>query len=287
MPGEFSDRSAVAEWLTSKKGSKVEIKVPMKGSKRRLVDLVGRYAKLAYELDHREEESGTSIRLDSLQSVLNLAECPERIEGFDVSNFQGRETVASMVVFELGQPKRSDYRKYKIKSLPSNQIDDFASIREVVYRRYRRVLEEGSQLPDLIVVDGGKGQIGSALQALEELGLSYLPLIALAKKEELIFLPERTDPIKLDQYSPARQLLQHVRDEAHRFAVSFHRKLRKARDFSSPLEAIYGVGPRKRQKLLTQFGSIKGVRSATLEQLKNSLGAKLGQRVYLHIAEKL
>ena len=137
------------------------------------------------------------------------------------------------------------------------------------------------------MVDGGKGQIGSALQALEELGLSYLPLIALAKKEELIFLPERTDPIKLDQYSPARQLLQHVRDEAHRFAVSFHRKLRKARDFSSPLEAIYGVGPRKRQKLLTQFGSIKGVRSATLEQLKKSLGAKLGQRVYLHIEEKL
>ena len=287
IPVDFSERSVVAEWLSSKKGSKVEIHVPQRGGKRRLVELVCRNARLAYELDFREEGRQASQRLDALREVLELVDRPERIEGFDISNIQGRETVASMVAFERGQPKRSDYRKYKIRSVKTGKPDDFASIREVVLRRYRRVLEEGREFPDLILIDGGKGQLSAALEGLEELGLSHLPIVSLAKKEEWIFKPGAAEPIVLDQHSPARQLLQRVRDEAHRFAVTFHRQQRKARDLSSLLEAIPGVGPKKRRKLLTHFKSLKGVKAAGVEELQELLGAKLGKQVHLHLQELL
>ena len=204
IPVDFSERSVVAEWLSSKKGSKVEIHVPQRGGKRRLVELVCRNARLAYELDFREEGRQASQRLDALREVLELVDRPERIEGFDISNIQGRETVASMVAFERGQPKRSDYRKYKIRSVKTGKPDDFASIREVVLRRYRCVLEEGREFPDLILIDGGKGQLSAALEGLEELGLSHLPIVSLAKKEEWIFKPGAAEPIVLDQHSPAR-----------------------------------------------------------------------------------
>ena len=287
IPVDFSERSVVAEWLSAKKGLKVEIHAPQRGGKRRLVELVCRNARLAYELDFREEGRQASQRLDALREVLELSDRPERIEGFDISNIQGRETVASMVAFERGQPKRSDYRKYKIRSVKTGKPDDFASMREVVLRRYRRVLEEGREFPDLILIDGGKGQLGAALGALEELGLSHLPTVSLAKKEEWIFKPGTTEPIVLDQHSPARQLLERVRDEAHRFAVTFHRQQRKARDLSSSLEAIPGVGPKKRRKLLIHFKSLKGVKAARLEELQELLGPKLGQQVHQHIQELL
>jgi len=287
IPVDFSERSVVAEWLSAKKGLKVEIHVPQRGGKRRLVELVCRNARLAYELDFREEGRQASQRLDALREVLELSDRPQRIEGFDISNIQGRETVASMVAFERGQPKRSDYRKYKIRSVQTGKPDDFASIREVVLRRYRRVLEEGREFPDLILVDGGKGQLSAALDALEELGLSHLPIVSLAKKEEWIFTPGATEPIVLDQHSPARQLLQRVRDEAHRFAVTFHRQQRKARDLSSSLEAIPGVGPKKRRKLLIHFKSLKGVKAARPEELQELLGPKLGKEVHQHIQELL
>lgn len=287
LPYDFPERALVADWLSSKKGSKVEILVPKKGGKRRLVELVNRNARLAYELDFREEGRQTNRRLEALQRVLELVDKPERIEGFDISNIQGSEVVASMVTFERGQPKRSDYRKYKIRSIEKGKPDDFAAMREVVLRRYRRVLEQGDELPDLVLIDGGKGQLSAALDALEELGLSHLPMVSLAKKEEWIFRPELPEPIVLDQHSPARQLLQRVRDEAHRFAVTFHRQQRKARDMSSSLESIPGVGPKKRRRLLTRFRSLKGVKAAALEDLQELLGERLGAQVHQNLRELL
>lgn len=287
IPVDFPERPSVAEWLSAKKESKVEILVPVRGGKRRLVELVCRNARLAYELDFREEGRQASQRLETLREVLELPDRPERIEGFDISTIQGSETVASMVVFERGQPKRSDYRKYKIGTVKTGKPDDFASMREVVLRRYRRVLEEGQDFPDLILVDGGKGQLSAALDALEELGLSHLPIVSLAKQEEWIFQPDTSEPIVLDQHSPARQLLQRVRDEAHRFAITFHRQQRKARDLTSSLEAIPGIGPKNRRKLLTHFRSLKGVKAAGLEQLQDLLGPKLGKQVHLHAQELL
>jgi len=287
LPYDFPERALVADWLSSKKGSKVEILVPKKGGKRRLVELVNRNARLAYELDFREEGRQTNRRLEALQDVLELVDKPERIEGFDISNIQGSEVVASMVTFERGQPKRSDYRKYKIRSIEKGKPDDFAAMREVVLRRYRRVLEQGDELPDLVLIDGGKGQLSAALKALEELGLSHLPMVSLAKKEEWIFRPEAPEPIVLDQRSPARQLLERVRDEAHRFAVTFHRQQRKARDMSSSLESIPGVGPKKRRRLLTRFRSLKGVKAAALEDLQELLGERLGAQVHQNLRELL
>ena len=287
LPYDFPERALVADWLSSKKGSKVDVLVPKKGGKRRLVELVNRNARLAYELDFREEGRQTNRRLEALQGVLELVDKPERIEGFDISNIQGSEVVASMVTFERGQPKRSDYRKYKIRSLEKGKPDDFAAMREVVLRRYRRVLEQGDELPDLVLIDGGKGQLSAALDALEELGLSHLPMVSLAKKEEWIFRPELPEPIVLDQHSPARQLLQRVRDEAHRFAVTFHRQQRKARDMSSSLESIPGVGPKKRRRLLIRFKSLKGVKAAALEDLQELLGERLGAQVHQNLRELL
>ncbi len=287
LPYDFPERALVADWLSSKKGAKVEVLVPKKGGKRRLVELVNRNARLAYELDFREEGRQTNRRLEALRDLLELVDKPERIEGFDISNIQGSEVVASMVTFERGQPKRSDYRKYKIRSIEKGKPDDFAAMREVVLRRYRRVLEQGDELPDLVLIDGGKGQLSAALDALEELGLSHLPMVSLAKKEERIFRPEAPEPIVLDQHSPARQLLQRVRDEAHRFAVTFHRQQRKARDMSSSLESIPGVGPKKRRRLLTRFKSLKGVKAAELEELQELLGERLGAQVHQNLRELL
>jgi excinuclease ABC subunit C len=284
VPCDFADRELVAEVLAAHRGSKVTILAPRKGAKKRMVDLVSKNAQLAYELDFREEGRQATMRLEALREVLALPDRPDRIEGFDVSNIQGSEVVASMVVFERGLPKRSDYRKFKIRGL-EGKPDDFASMREVVLRRYRRVLEEGLDLPDLVLIDGGKGQLGAALEALEELGLSHLPLVSLAKKEEWIFRPGAPDPLVLDHHSPALQLLQRARDEAHRFAVTFHRQQRKARDFRSSLDAIPGVGPKTRRKLLMRFKSLKGVKDAPVEELQEILGEKLGARVHQHVRE--
>jgi len=285
VPADFPYREAVAEQLSAQKESRVEILVPRRGGKKRLVELVSKNARLAYELDFREEGRQAVQRLEELQKVLELPYRPERIEGFDISNIQGSEVVASMVVFERGQPKRSDYRKFKIRSLEKGKPDDFAAMREVVMRRYRRLLEEGAELPDLVLIDGGKGQLGAALEGLQELGLSHLPTVSLAKKEEWIFRPGQSEPLMLDHHSPALQLLQRTRDEAHRFAVTFHRQQRKARDLRSSLDAIPGIGPRNRKKLLIRFKSLKGVKAAELSDLQAVLGEKLGERVHQHVRE--
>ncbi|HXV64561.1 MAG TPA: excinuclease ABC subunit UvrC [Vicinamibacteria bacterium] len=287
VPVDFPERALVSELLSGQKGSKVEVLVPRRGAKKRMVDLVSKNARLSYDLDFREEGRQVFVRLEKLAEVLGMSERPERIEGFDISNIQASEIVASMVVFERGQPKRSDYRKYKIRGLEHRKPDDFASMREVVLRRYRRVLEEGADLPDLVLIDGGKGQLGAALSALEELGLSHLPTVSLAKKEEWVFRPGHSQPLVLDRHSPALQLLQRVRDEAHRFAVTFHRQQRKARDFSSSLESVPGIGPKKRRRLLTRFKSVKGIKAAELAELKEVLGQKLGEKVYRHVREMM
>jgi excinuclease ABC subunit C len=287
LPVDFPGRSLVSEWLSNKKGTKVEVHVPQRGSKRRLVELVSRNARLAFELDFHEEGKQAAERLEALRAMLELTDRPHLIEGFDISNIQGSDVVASMVAFERGQPKRSAYRKFKIRGLTGGKPDDYASMHEVVLRRYRRVLEEGRDLPDLILVDGGKGQLGAALSALEELGLSHLDIVSLAKKEEEIYRPGVPDPLVLDHHSPARQLLQRIRDEAHRFAVTFHRQQRKARDLGSSLESVPGVGPKTRRKLLKHFKSLKGVKEASLEQLQGVLGSSLGARLHQHVRELL
>jgi excinuclease ABC subunit C len=284
VPLEFPERQLVSDWLSGKKASRVEIVVPKRGGKRRMIELVCRNAKLAYELDMQEEGSQISARLEHLAELLELPDKPQRIEAFDISNIQGSDVVASMVVFENGQPSRNDYRKFKVRTV-DGKPDDFASMREVITRRYRRVLEEESEPPDLILIDGGKGQLSSAHEALAELGLSHLPLVSIAKKEELLFRLEHADPVALPKSSPTLQLVMRIRDEAHRFAVTFHRKRRAARDFHSRLEDIPGIGPKKKKLLLTRFRSLRGVRSASREELVSVLGPRIGERVHRHLAE--
>lgn len=284
VPVDFAERELVAEWLSSKKESRVEIVVPRRGGKRRMVELVCRNAKLAFELDVEEEGRQAWARLEALAEILQLPEVPLRIEAFDVSNIQGSDIVASMVVFERGHPKRSDYRKFKIRTAVGKP-DDFASMREVVLRRYRRVLEEGSDLPDLILIDGGRGQLGAAHRALAELGLSHLPTVSIAKKEEMIFQVDRVEPVVLPKSSPTLQLVQRIRDEAHRFAITFHRKRRAVRSLHSRLDDIPGIGPKKKKLLLRRFKSVQGVRDASEEELAGVLGQKLAERVQRRLAE--
>ena len=284
-PLDFPGRELVADWLGEKRGGRVEIHVPAKGARRRMVDLVARNARLAFDLDFREAGRKAAARVRALREALGLAVEPRRIEAFDISNLGGRQVVASMVVFERGEPLPSAYRKFRIKTV-AGKPDDYAAMREVVLRRYRRVLTEGQELPDLILVDGGRGQLGSAAAALHDLGLSHLPHAGLAKREEEIFLPGAPEPLRLPRTSPALQLLERARDEAHRFAITFHRRTRRAETLRSALDAVPGVGPRRRQALLTRFGSLRRVAEATEAELAAAVGPALAARLHarLHTA---
>jgi excinuclease ABC subunit C len=210
---------------------------------------------------------------------------PRRIECFDISNIQGSDIVASMVVFEDGVAKKADYRKFRVKGV-SGAPDDLASMREVVGRRYKRLLEEGRDLPELVLIDGGKGQLGAALEALQELGLGDQPVASLAKKEELIFVPGREEPVALPRSSPVLQLVQRVRDEAHRFAIGFHRQTRSSRTIRSELDDIPGVGPAKRRRLLSVFGSVRGVRGASEAELAPVVGRAMAARIRAHFEKR-
>jgi excinuclease ABC subunit C len=216
-----------------------------------------------------------------LRDLLDLELEPQRIECFDISNIQGSDIVASMVCFVDGLPKKSEYRKFRVRSV-SGAPDDFASMREVVGRRYRRLLEEGHDLPDLVLIDGGLGQLGAATDALDELGLGDQPVASLAKQEELIFVRGSSAPIALPRASPVLQLVQRVRDEAHRFAVSFHRQARAKRTLASELDEIPGVGPERRRRLLSRFGSLRGVRGASEAELASVVGPALAARIRAH-----
>jgi excinuclease ABC subunit C len=281
VPSEIADRELLEAWLAARRGTGVRIRVPQRGEKVRLLDLVVRNARLAFDLEWKHPRQQSQEILRALRDVLDLEMEPRRIECFDISNIQGSDIVASMVVFEDGLAKKSDYRKFRVKTV-SGAPDDFASMREVVGRRYKRLLEEGKDLPDLILIDGGKGQLHAALGALEELGLGDQPLASLAKKEELIYQPGREDPIVLPHSSPVLQLVQRVRDEAHRFAIGFHRKARSMRTLRSELDDIPGIGPITRRKLLSRFGSVRGVRGASQAELAAVVGSATAARVRGH-----
>ena len=289
-----ADAELLEGWLTAQSGRRVRLVVPKRGEKRGLLDLAARNAEVAYQARFNENVAAHYDALETLRVVLGLPGVPRRIECFDISTIQGSETVASMVVCEDGRMKRSEYRKFRIKGTApvvaaesgesARFLNDFAAMQEVVMRRYRKVLEAGGPFPDLILIDGGKGQLTSAYAALEQLGLANLVAVGIAKKEELLFTRDRVDPIALTPESPPLLLIQRIRDEAHRFAVTFHRQSRTKRDLRSELDAISGVGPRRRKALLTAFGSLAGVRRATREELVRLVGAKCADAVLAHFA---
>jgi len=276
-----SEAEVIEAWLTDRSGHRVRLVVPKRGEKRGLLELAARNAQVAYQTRFNETVAAHYDALETLRLVLSLSSIPRRIECFDISTIQGSETVASMVVCEDGRMKRSEYRKFKIRG---RALDDFASMHEVVLRRYRKILEQGGPFPDLILIDGGKGQLSAAYEALQELGLANLVAIGIAKKEELIFTRDHVDPIALPADSPALLLITRIRDEAHRFAITFHRQSRARRDLRSGLDEIAGVGPRRRKRLLTTFGSLAGVRRATREELIAAVGAKCADAVLAHFA---
>jgi len=244
----------------------VQIHVPQRGDKRSLVDLVGQNAKQAFDQRFRVMKPAAKAIQEAVQDTLMLPELPKRIECFDISHIQGAETVASMVVWDGGKIKKSDYRKFIIRSVEG--VDDFASMREVVTRRYKRVLEQKEPMPSLVLIDGGIGQLHAAAEALEALGAVNQPLASIAKREEIIYLYGQEDePIILDRHSPVLHLIQLIRDEAHRFAITFHRKRRQMRDRKTELLEVPGIGARTTKRLLQHFGSLQAVKEADLAAL--------------------
>ncbi len=280
LPVPIEGDEALTQWLSERKGERVYLRLPARGPKAQRVALARRNAEQAFR--RRFRLTGAVDPALALAERLELAEPPRRVEGFDVSNFQGAQTVASLVVWEEGRMRKSDYRSFNIRGLTAP--DDFESLRQAVTRRYRRRLEEVGLMPDLILIDGGRGQLNAALEALTELGVEETPVVGLAKREEEIFLPERPEPLRLERTDAALQLLQQVRDEAHRFAVDRHRRRRSRRQLASGLEAVPGIGPRRRRLLLRRFGSLAKVREAPLDELRAVLGPALGERLHRVLA---
>jgi excinuclease ABC subunit C len=292
VPSEPDDRDALETWLSERAGRRVRIVVPQRGEKRGFVDLANRNAGIAYQTRFNQTKAAQYEALETLQHVLALPALPRRIECFDISTIQGSETVASMVVCEDGRMRRGEYRKFRIRGEsripnPESRLqDDFAAMHEVVHRRYRKLLEQGGPFPDLVVIDGGKGQLSAAYAALEELGLANLVAVGIAKKEELLYTQDRDDALALAANDPALLLVQRIRDEAHRFAVTFHRRARTMRDLRSELDQVPGIGARRRKMLLTTFGSVAGVRRATREELAAVVGPKAADAVLAFFASR-
>jgi excinuclease ABC subunit C len=281
VPVEFEDREVMEELLSEKRGRKVEIRTPQRGQKKALMDLVQTNAKHSFDSRFRVLKPSSKAIQQALQDTLSLPAPPARIECFDISHIQGTDKVASMVVWEEGKMKKSDYRKFIIKTVIGN--DDFASMREVVTRRYSRLKEEGAPMPGLVLIDGGLGQLHAAAEALEAIGITDQPLASIAKREEIIYVYGQEDePYALDRFSPILHLIQSIRDEAHRFAVTFHRSRRNSRQLTSELDAIAGVGERTVQKLLKEFGSSELVRAASEDQLAAIVGRAAARKVRLH-----
>ncbi len=281
VPVDFEDRVPLEEILSEGQNRKVQIHAPQRGDKRSLVDLVGQNAKQAYDQRFRVMKPTAKIIQEALQDALTLPELPRRIECFDISHIQGAETVASMVVWEDGKMKKSDYRKFIIKSVMG--VDDFASMREVVTRRYSRLQAEEKPMPSLILIDGGIGQLHSAAEALEALGIVNQPLASIAKREEIIYVHgQESDPIVLDRHSPVLHLVQLVRDEAHRFAVTFHRKRREIRDRKTELLEIRGVGAQTTRRLLQHFGSLEAVKHADAAALASVVSRPQAEAILQH-----
>jgi excinuclease ABC subunit C len=278
VPVEFPDRGLLAEILTERTARRVEILAPQRGEKRSLVDLVCQNAKQSYDQRFRVLQPGMKAIQEALQDALTLEELPRRIECFDISHIQGADTVASMVVWEDGAMKKSDYRKFQVKTVTG--VDDFASMREVIHRRYKRLQEEKKPFPSLVLIDGGLGQLHAAYSALEEIGVTLQPLASIAKREEIIYVyGQENEPVVLDRRSPVLHLMQKIRDESHRFAVTYHRKRRQMRDRDSELLSIPGVGPRTRQRLIEHFGSVRGIRQAAPDALTAVVNAATAEKI--------
>jgi excinuclease ABC subunit C len=277
VPIEPASAEVLQDWLAGRKGSKVAILAPQRGPRRRLLETAARNAKISFEAMFRAPHTYGVEILEGLQEALGLDEPPHRIECFDISHVQGSDQVASLVVWEAGRPKRSDFRRFRVKTVEGS--DDFAAMAEVVGRRYARLLQEGKDLPDLVLIDGGKGQLSSAAAVLERLGVGHLQVAAIAKREEEIFLDGRSDSVRLPHDSPILHLVQRIRDEAHRFAITYHRKVRSRRTLSTELTGIEGVGPKRARLLLRRFGSVQGVREAPVESVAEAVGRGLAEKI--------
>jgi excinuclease ABC subunit C len=282
VPADFEDREELEDFLADARGRKVEILTPQRGTKKALLSLVETNAKHSFEQRFRVMKPSSQAIQEAVQEVLNLPEAPRRIECFDISHIQGTDKVASMVVWEDGRMKKSDYRKFIIRTVAGN--DDFASMREVITRRYGRLQEEKQPFPGLVLVDGGLGQLHAAAEALEAIGITYQPLASIAKREEWIYVYGQEDePIVLDKFSPILHLVQTIRDEAHRFAVTFHRTRRNAQRLTSEIRAIPGVGAKTVEKLLRTLGSLERVRQASREELTSVVGPAAANRLLVYL----
>ncbi len=285
---DFPERDVLSQWLREKRGSAVEVRVPQRGDRKRLVEMASENARNHFEVARSRTER-VHTTLEGLQKRLELSRYPRRIECFDISNFQGRLAVGSMVVFEDGLPERSQYRKFRIKTVSG--ADDFSMMREVLERRFRDWREAPHDLPDLVVIDGGKGQLGVAYAVFRKLDIDDVGLVSLAKKRrrrgttERIFIPGRSDPLPMTQDSAESLLIQHIRDEAHRFAIRYHRELRKKAAVRTGLEGIPGVGRKRAEKLLRHFGSVKRLREADLDSIREVVGPKLAEAIHHRLHE--
>ncbi|MFC2157254.1 excinuclease ABC subunit UvrC, partial [Acidobacteriota bacterium] len=264
--------------ISSRKGKRIRVIVPQRGINKRLLDFAARNSRLL--LDKKNEGE---LPLEAAQKILDLDRIPLRIEGYDISNTSGEESVGSVVVFENGFPLKEAYRKYRIKTVEGP--NDVASIQEVIYRRYTRILSEKGRLPDLILVDGGKGQLNAALSILKSLHIENIPIISIAKKEEIVYRPRFMDGLRIERTSPALKLFQNIRNEAHRFAVTYHRKEREKKSFSSKLDDIPGIGPMKKSKLLDKYRDIDKIMQAPLPELEALIGKKAADKLRHHLGK--
>jgi len=291
VPIDFEDHALLGELLSERAGHKVEIFTPQRGSKRAFLDLTETNAKHIFEQRFRVLKPTSKAIGEALQSALNLPEEAKRIESFDISHIQGTDTVASMVVWENGRMKKSDYRKFIIRGDEApggrerSQNDDFASMYEAVVRRYRRLQEEKKPMPGLILIDGGLGQLHAAAEALESLQIINQPMASIAKKEEILYvLGQENEPVILERHSPVLHLIQQIRDETHRFAVGFHRQRRGARQTHTALLHIPGIGPRTSQRLLQRYGSVANLKKASAEELSRMLPRKIAEKIVQHLS---
>jgi len=291
VPVDFEDREALEDLLSEQvagegaRPARVHVLVPQRGDKRALLDLAGNNAKQSYDQRFRVMKPNAKAIQEALQDALGLPELPKRIECFDISHIQGAETVASMVVWEDGQMKKSDYRKFIIRDVIG--VDDFASMREVVTRRYKRIQEEKKKMPSLVLIDGGLGQLHAAAEALEALEIINQPLAAIAKREEIIYVyGQESEPVALDHHSPVLHLVQLIRDEAHRFAVTFHRKRRQMRDRSTELREIPGVGESTTRRLLQHFGSVQAIKQADSAALSSVVTRSQAEAILDHFRKQ-